>query len=125
MTSQGCLYSEKNRILNLFLGQETSRSFAGLSFTRLHHIQSRFSQLYNFLSSNYSSPGILLFGDPRDLILNETPCCCIFTVHCLPKKKNGGASRAHFFSRFARWTRRAKEELLAAYVCPCGQAISG
>ena len=40
LTSQGCLYSVKNRILNLFLGQEMFRSFAGLCFTRRNHIKS-------------------------------------------------------------------------------------
>ena len=46
-----------------------SRSFAGLYFTRRNHIKSRFSQLY--LSSNYSSPGILLFAKPRGSFLEE------------------------------------------------------
>ena len=111
--------------------------FLALSVTRLNHIQSRLYLVNcrSFLSSNYSSPGILLFGEPRDLIskkraarnrANETPCSsCIFTARCLSWEKYGRASPAHFFSHLARRTKRAKEGLLVIYVCPCGKAMSG
>ena len=41
----GMFVFQKHRILNIFLGQEVSRSFAGLHFTRRNDIKSRFSQL--------------------------------------------------------------------------------